>query len=574
VPSTTTYHAASTPTRLADTRAEGGFTRASASEIVVPVRGRAGVPPPATVAVLTVTATNTAASGFVTVWPSGDPIPNASNLNTNGYGQTVANTVPVRIGSDGAVRLFTSSPADLVVDLAGWFEPALVSAAGRFESVVPRRALDTRTSFALIRNETRTLTAKALGIPIDATAAVLNITMTNSGGAGFLTAWPADGPKPNASTGNVDAPNQTRAVLSVVPMSSAGVSIFTSTATDLLVDVVGYFTGASSPVSSDGLFVPSNPTRLVDTRSEQAVAPLYPNGSIEVPVNGSAVWANLTSVPMSGSGFMSATAARVGTGGTSSLNFEAGRVIANSTISRVSAHGLQLNGFGSTQHVIVDSAGTFTGPAAQSGEGLASNTPPPLELRPRTVSWFSDSIGFESRNEVSTLFRAEGVSSVTYAGFPGTAPCDYMSNMIAAAGKYDVVMLEFAGNRSTACMSDVVSDDEVADRYESAFRLVASAHRLAGSKLIAVLAPEAVGSRSSAKTARVNSMFRRVSADEGVAVIDGGTLLNGGGAWPRFINGQQARSDDGVHLCPAGFSMTTYGASLFAAAVANGLFGR
>jgi hypothetical protein len=573
------YHAASVPTRIADTRASGGFTRISSSEIAVPVRGRGGVPETATVAVLTVTATNTAAAGFVTVWPSGDLRPNASNLNPSAAGQTVANTAPVLIGADGAVKLYTSAGADLLVDLAGWFEPATATTSGRFVSVEPLRAMDTRRSSPLRSGETRALPLATFGVPPDAAAVVVNLTMTNPVGPGFLTVWPAGQPRPNTSAGNVDAPDQTRAVLAVVPTSAAGLSIFASVSTDVLVDVVGFFTGASSPLSSDGLFLPSLPVRVLDTRSEQASAPLYPNGVIEVPVTGAAVWANVTSVPMSGSGYASVFAARTDTGGTSTLNFDAGQVAANSTISRVSAAGLAIRGNGSTQHLIVDSAGTFTGSAAHAASGSAVNDPPPLHLRPRSVAWFSDSIGFESRSEVDAVLRGRGVGSVSYAGFPGTAPCDYMTSMLAAAGKSDVVMFEFSGNRSTACMSEVVADGQVAARFELDARRLAGAYRSSRSKLIVVLAPEIVGSQRSTKTAQVNSMFRRVAADEALAVIDGGALLKGGGAWPQFINGQQARSGDGVHLCPTEFSMTTgcptasYGASLFAEAVGNGLFG-
>ena len=37
--------------------------------------------------------------------------------------------------------------------------------------------------------------------------------------------------------------------------------------------MVGWFTGAASPVSSDGLFVPSSPIRMLDTRWSHSIAP-------------------------------------------------------------------------------------------------------------------------------------------------------------------------------------------------------------------------------------------------------------------------------------------------------------
>ena len=47
---------------------------------------------------------------FLTVYPSGQPTPNASNLNFKG-GQTVANLVLTGIGPDGTAR--STSPSTL-----------------------------------------------------------------------------------------------------------------------------------------------------------------------------------------------------------------------------------------------------------------------------------------------------------------------------------------------------------------------------------------------------------------------------------------------------------------------------
>jgi hypothetical protein len=56
----------------------------------------------------------------VSVFPEGDP-PNASSLNIDGPGQTVANHVVCPVGGDGAVRLFTYGVTHLVADVTGWF---------------------------------------------------------------------------------------------------------------------------------------------------------------------------------------------------------------------------------------------------------------------------------------------------------------------------------------------------------------------------------------------------------------------------------------------------------------------
>jgi len=72
--------------------------------------------------VLNTTVTNTWAAGFITVYPSGTAMPNASNLNF-GPGQTIPNLVIVKEGSDGRVNLANNSSqsVDLVADVAGYF---------------------------------------------------------------------------------------------------------------------------------------------------------------------------------------------------------------------------------------------------------------------------------------------------------------------------------------------------------------------------------------------------------------------------------------------------------------------
>ncbi len=123
------------PARLMDTRAnvqtiDGLFRSqgplAPGETRIVKVAGRdgSGVPADATGSIaLNVTVTNPTAVSFLTVFPSGSPRPNASNLNFVG-GQSVANMVIVPIGPSGEVSIFNESGStDVVVDVLGWFAP-------------------------------------------------------------------------------------------------------------------------------------------------------------------------------------------------------------------------------------------------------------------------------------------------------------------------------------------------------------------------------------------------------------------------------------------------------------------
>jgi hypothetical protein len=54
----------------------------------------------------------------MTVFPCGTPLPTASNLNY-AAGQTIPNAVVAKIGAGGRVCIYTSSAANLVVDVNG-----------------------------------------------------------------------------------------------------------------------------------------------------------------------------------------------------------------------------------------------------------------------------------------------------------------------------------------------------------------------------------------------------------------------------------------------------------------------
>ena len=115
------------PARLLDSRVggstvdgvfAGGGVRVAGSVTELTVAGRGGVPVGAGAVVLNVTVSEASAAGFVTVFPCGGSRPNASNVNYVG-GQTVANAVVATVGVGGAVCVFTSATAHLIVDVNG-----------------------------------------------------------------------------------------------------------------------------------------------------------------------------------------------------------------------------------------------------------------------------------------------------------------------------------------------------------------------------------------------------------------------------------------------------------------------
>ena len=118
-----TLHSVS-PARLWDSRSGPGPTGPSgpgATREVI-VTGIGGVPATGVSAVvLNVTAVNASQSTFVTVWPTGEEQPLASNLNVP-PGDTRPNLVIAKVGAGGRVSFYNAAGnIDLVADVAGWF---------------------------------------------------------------------------------------------------------------------------------------------------------------------------------------------------------------------------------------------------------------------------------------------------------------------------------------------------------------------------------------------------------------------------------------------------------------------
>jgi glucose/arabinose dehydrogenase len=247
------------PNRLADTRqpasASNSYSRGQGATypfVRVPVAGRGGLPGVASIdaAVLVVTAVTAPnnGGGWLSASPGGAPFPGSSNLNTNGFGDIRANLVVVPVAADGTVDFHLLSVPDVVVDVAGYFTSSAVGpgTAGRFHVIQPHREVDTRIPEGfgpLTGSMSRSLNPTV--VPDNAGAMAQTITIVGNVVAGFVTPYPG-GTLPVVSAGNTNAPNQIHAVLSFTQMSAAPASMtyFTSMATDLVVDVPGYFEGS------------------------------------------------------------------------------------------------------------------------------------------------------------------------------------------------------------------------------------------------------------------------------------------------------------------------------------------
>ncbi len=235
------------PERILDTR-EGFGTVAAGGQIDLQVTGRGPIPGAGVSAVvLNVTGDRAALDGFVTVWPTGTERPRVSNLNLV-TGETRANLVVVPVGVGGRVSLFTSGGTELIADVAGWFtdETAPNSSVGLFVPITPTRMLDTRQEpsppTAPVSSLTRLIGATSV-VPPDGTIAIAaNVTATEVGGAGFVTAWPAGTARPLVSNLNAVRGGQTVPNAVLAPLGFDQLALYTQAGAHLIVDITGWYT--------------------------------------------------------------------------------------------------------------------------------------------------------------------------------------------------------------------------------------------------------------------------------------------------------------------------------------------
>lgn len=220
-----------TPVRAADTRATQRV--AAGTSVAVDVIGAGLAPEGATAVALHVAAADADGEGFLTVYPCGEPVPLASTLNY-GAGRTVGNSTLSKVGADGTVCVFSLVAADVVVDLVGSASPA---GASTYRPLVPGRALDTRlaggrtTAGQVVR-----LDFTAVGT---ASAVALNVAVVDAESDGFVTAYPCGTDRPLAASVNHHAGQTHGTQVTVGIGGDGGVCLYTSSATDLVVDVAG-----------------------------------------------------------------------------------------------------------------------------------------------------------------------------------------------------------------------------------------------------------------------------------------------------------------------------------------------
>ena len=293
-PATAVQFIAVPPCRIVDTRnpngPRGGPPIQGGTFRDFPIAGSQCTIPIGSVAFsLNVTVVPMGDLGYLTVWPTGQPQPLVSTMNSVD-GRIKANAAIVQAGNVGDISVYASNTTNVVLDVNGYYVPANGSTLAYYP-LPPCRVADTRSANGslggpyLVGGQERDfpiLDATSCNIPSNAQVYSLNMTAVPRGPLGYLTTWPAGHFRPLVSTLNALTGTVTANAAVVQAGTSGAIAVYPSNDTDLVIDIDGYF----APAGTGGLSLyPVTPCRVLDTRKIGNGQPF--SGELTVDVIGS-----------------------------------------------------------------------------------------------------------------------------------------------------------------------------------------------------------------------------------------------------------------------------------------------
>jgi hypothetical protein len=282
------------------------------------------------------------------------------------------------------VCIYSHGTTQVLADLEGWYANDFAARPGaRYTEMTPSRILDTRDGTGVagqhagplgIGEVTKLQITGANGVPDDAVAVTMNVTVTEANGPGYVTVYPCGRPRPLVSNVNfvhgVDVAN-----LVTVRIGDGGqVCFFASESTQVVADIQGYFGPRG------GVFTAVSPERILDTRDGTGVdnqhrGPLgdgkvvvvqvagqhgVPLDARAVPLDARAVALNLTITDAAGRGFATVYPCGQLLPITSSINFVTGVDVANLVKTKLSVDGKVCIYTHRQTQVVADLEGFFT----------------------------------------------------------------------------------------------------------------------------------------------------------------------------------------------------------------------
>lgn len=369
--------------RILDTKSgTGGFsTPMEAGKYrTIKVAGLAGLPDDGSVGAVSLNATVGGSAGYGTLFgrPDADTGRTTMLIYNGVSGEYTSNSATIAVGSDGTIQVMTETSARLILDVQGYYTANTDgTAAGGFVPVA-KRLVDTRSGTGAAKaaiapgKSIDVQITGASGVPAGASAAVVNLIAVNSTDAdGYLTPYATGGTKPANSLHY--SPSETTSVQAQVPLSSGGkITIAnSSTTTNLLVDLQGYFTAAGQ---GGAVFTPSY-GRAYDSRASGNTAlaksetrSIQIAGTAGVPVMGSGITAvTLTLIVAHGgsAGYADVYADGKTDPGITAVNFQPNEIQTNTITVPLGANGkISLRNAAEATNYVVDVQGWYTNPKA------------------------------------------------------------------------------------------------------------------------------------------------------------------------------------------------------------------
>jgi YVTN family beta-propeller protein len=283
-----------TPCRLVDTRSDHGgsgpIQGGTSQSFPIPQEGGCNIPDSATAYSLNVTVVPASVLGYLTMWPTGEPQPLVSTLNSPD-GRIKANAAIVPAGLQGAVSVYVTQTTNVILDIDGYFAPVSGPTLA-FYPLAPCRVVDTRVGTfppglgppqlsAATPRDFPVLLSPCIPTGVNPAAYSFNFTVVPGGHpVGYLSAWPTGQSQPVVSTLN-DQTGTIVANAAIVPASSSGdISVYSTNDTQLLIDINGYF---AAPGPGGLSLYPMAPCRVIDTRHVGSGQPF--SGTLTPPVD-------------------------------------------------------------------------------------------------------------------------------------------------------------------------------------------------------------------------------------------------------------------------------------------------
>ncbi len=344
-----------------------------------------------------------------TVGPAGPPAPTGTvSFTSNGNAisgcgavllgssrTAVCTTSTLAVGTDAIVATYSgdtnySGSSGMLTQIVNPVPQAL-----QFITLPPCRVVDTRGANgtfggpAIPANSSRSFPLaegdNPCGIPSDAIAYSLNVTVIPNGRLGYLTIWPTGEGQPTVSTMN-SPDGRIKANAAIVPAGSSNgsVSLYVSDTTNVVLDINGYFIPSSGSTLA---FYPVDPCRVIDTRGADGdLGGPYLQGHHErdflvleshcgLPSSAAAYSMNFTVLPKGARvGYLTVWPAGQGQPQVSTLNDPTGTNVANAALVPAGTNGAIATYVTDDADLLVDVDGYFA-PPGTGGLSLYALTP-------------------------------------------------------------------------------------------------------------------------------------------------------------------------------------------------------